>query len=62
MLQRRWLRRGAKVLFEGAPRFHEFVLETAQETAEETNAALLEQQDYWRAAAGEVVSGVGRKR
>jgi glycine dehydrogenase subunit 1 len=31
----------AKVLFEGAPRFHEFVLETPGAT-EETNAALLE--------------------
>ena len=31
----------AKVLFEGAPRFHEFVLETPA-GAEETNAALLE--------------------
>jgi glycine dehydrogenase subunit 1 len=31
----------AKVLFEGAPRFHEFVLETPSAT-EETNAALLE--------------------
>ena len=32
---------GAKVLFEGAPRFHEFVLETPA-SAEEMNAALLE--------------------
>jgi glycine dehydrogenase subunit 1 len=32
---------GAKVLFEGAPRFHEFVLELPG-SAEETNAALLE--------------------
>jgi len=32
---------GAKALFEGAPRFHEFVLETPA-SAEETNAALLE--------------------
>jgi glycine dehydrogenase subunit 1 len=32
---------GAKVLFEGAPRFHEFVLETPG-AAEETNTALLE--------------------
>jgi glycine dehydrogenase subunit 1 len=32
---------GAKVLFEGAPRFHEFVLELPA-SAEETNAALLE--------------------
>jgi glycine dehydrogenase subunit 1 len=32
---------GAKVLFEGAPRFHEFVLELP-EPAEEVNAALLE--------------------
>jgi glycine dehydrogenase subunit 1 len=32
---------GAKVLFESAPRFHEFVLETPV-TAEEMNAALLE--------------------
>jgi len=32
---------GAKVLFEGAPRFHEFVLELPA-GAEETNAALLE--------------------
>jgi glycine dehydrogenase subunit 1 len=31
---------GAKVLFDGAPRFHEFVLELPQ-SAEETNAALL---------------------
>jgi glycine dehydrogenase subunit 1 len=31
---------GAKVLFEGAPRFHEFVLELPQ-SAEATNAALL---------------------
>jgi glycine dehydrogenase subunit 1 len=34
---------GAKVLFEGAPRFHEFVLTTAA-SAEDTNAALLEQK------------------
>ena len=34
---------GAKVLFEGAPRFHEFVLELPA-GAEETNAALLEQK------------------
>ncbi len=33
----------AKVLFEGAPRFHEFVLETSA-GAEETNASLLEQK------------------
>jgi glycine dehydrogenase subunit 1 len=33
----------AKVLFEGAPRFHEFVLETPS-GAEEMNAALLEQK------------------
>jgi len=32
---------GAKVLFDGAPRFHEFVLELP-ESAEETNANLLE--------------------
>ncbi len=32
---------GAKVLFEGAPRFHEFVVELPA-SAEETNAALLE--------------------
>jgi glycine dehydrogenase subunit 1 len=32
---------GAKVMFEGAPRFHEFVLELPS-NAEETNAALLE--------------------
>ena len=32
---------GAKVLFDGAPRFHEFVLELT-ESAEETNANLLE--------------------
>lgn len=32
---------GAKVMFEGAPRFHEFVLELPA-NAEETNAALLE--------------------
>jgi glycine dehydrogenase subunit 1 len=32
---------GAKVLFDGAPRFHEFVLELPA-SAEETNAALLE--------------------
>ena len=32
---------GAKVLFEGAPRFHEFVLET-RACAEETNASLLD--------------------
>ena len=32
---------GAKVLFDGAPRFHEFVLETPA-SAEEMNAALLE--------------------
>jgi glycine dehydrogenase subunit 1 len=32
---------GAKVLFEGAPRFHEFVLDLPA-SAEETNAALLE--------------------
>jgi glycine dehydrogenase subunit 1 len=31
---------GAKVLFEGAPRFHEFVLQLPK-SAEETNAALL---------------------
>jgi glycine dehydrogenase subunit 1 len=31
---------GAKVLFEGAPRFHEFVLELPK-SVEETNAALL---------------------
>ena len=31
---------GAKVLFEGAPRFHEFVLQLPK-GAEETNAALL---------------------
>jgi len=31
---------GAKVLFEGAPRFHEFVLELSQ-SAETANAALL---------------------
>jgi glycine dehydrogenase subunit 1 len=31
---------GAKVLFDGAPRFHEFVLELPK-SAEETNAALL---------------------
>jgi glycine dehydrogenase subunit 1 len=34
---------GAKVLFEGAPRFHEFVLELAG-SAEETNEGLLEQK------------------
>jgi glycine dehydrogenase subunit 1 len=34
---------GAKVLFEGAPRFHEFVL-TTPASAEDTNAALLEQK------------------
>ena len=34
---------GAKVLFEGAPRFHEFVVELPA-GAEETNAALLEQK------------------
>ena len=34
---------GAKVLFEGAPRFHEFVLETPA-TADDMNAALLEQK------------------
>ncbi|MGA1983588.1 MAG: aminomethyl-transferring glycine dehydrogenase subunit GcvPA [Acidobacteriaceae bacterium] len=34
---------GAKVLFEGAPRFHEFVLETTA-GAEETNEALLAQR------------------
>jgi len=33
----------AKVLFEGAPRFHEFVLETSA-GAEETNTSLLEQK------------------
>ncbi|HTD97151.1 MAG TPA: hypothetical protein VK627_09480, partial [Edaphobacter sp.] len=32
---------GAKVLFDGAPRFHEFVLQTPK-SAEETNAALLD--------------------
>jgi glycine dehydrogenase subunit 1 len=32
---------GAKVLFDGAPRFHEFVLELPQ-SAETTNAALLD--------------------
>jgi glycine dehydrogenase subunit 1 len=31
---------GAKVLFDGAPRFHEFVLQLPR-SAEETNAALL---------------------
>ncbi len=35
------LAKQGKVLFDGAPRFHEFVLETP-ESAEETNAALLE--------------------
>ena len=49
---------GAKILFEGAPRFHEFVLDLPA-GAEETNAALLEQQDHRRAAAGEMVSGAG---
>jgi glycine dehydrogenase subunit 1 len=34
---------GAKVLFEGAPRFHEFVLETAA-SAEEMNSGLLEKK------------------
>jgi glycine dehydrogenase subunit 1 len=34
---------GAKVLFEGAPRFHEFVLDLPA-SAEETNAALLERK------------------
>jgi glycine dehydrogenase subunit 1 len=34
---------GAKVLFEGAPRFHEFVLELPAD-ADETNAGLLEQK------------------
>jgi glycine dehydrogenase subunit 1 len=34
---------GAKVLFEGAPRFHEFVLDFPA-SAEDTNAALLERQ------------------
>jgi glycine dehydrogenase subunit 1 len=33
----------AKVLFDGAPRFHEFVVELPA-AAEETNAALLEQK------------------
>jgi len=33
----------AKIMFEGAPRFHEFVVEHTA-TAEETNAALLEQK------------------
>jgi glycine dehydrogenase subunit 1 len=32
---------GAKVLFDGGPRFHEFVLELPK-SAEETNAALLD--------------------
>jgi glycine dehydrogenase subunit 1 len=36
-------RDGAKVLFEGAPRFHEFVLQTPT-SAEEMNAALLEEK------------------
>src|SRR5450631_1908329 len=34
---------GAKLLFEGSPRFHEFVLQT-EETAEELNARLLDQK------------------
>ena len=34
---------GAKVMFEGAPRFHEFVLELPED-AERTNAALLERK------------------
>ncbi len=51
---------GAKVLFDGAPRFHEFVLELPK-SAEETNAALLGEQDHWRVAATEVVSGAWTK-
>jgi len=37
------LGKGAKVLFGGAPRFHEFVLDLGKD-AEKTNAALLEQK------------------
>jgi glycine dehydrogenase subunit 1 len=43
---------GAKVLFEGAPRFHEFVLELPA-PAEEINAALLERK---------IIGGVGLAR
>ena len=54
----RWRRRGAKVLFDGAPRFHEFVLELPKSCRERECGAAGE-EDYWRTAAGEVVSGAG---
>ena len=50
------LGKSGKVLFGGAPRFNEFVLDLRQGCrAGECCAA--REEDYWRIAAGEVVSG-----
>ena len=51
-------KRGAKVLFDGAPRFHEFVLELAEECGRDERCAA-RREDHRRIAAGEVVSGAG---
>ena len=49
---------GAKQLFAGAPFFNEFVIELP-ESAEQVNAALLEEENHRRPGAGAVVSGAG---
>ena len=52
---------GAKVLFEGAPRFNEFVVTTPQ-TAAETNERTAGEEDHRWPAAGAVVSGARTER
>jgi glycine dehydrogenase subunit 1 len=46
----------AKVLFAGAPRFNEFVVQTSEDPYA-INSAVAGTQDRWRAAAEEVLSG-----
>ena len=51
---------GAKLLFAGSPRFHEFVLQTG-EPAEDLNARLLEQKIIGGLSLEEVVSRAGQR-
>jgi glycine dehydrogenase subunit 1 len=58
-LRKALLDAGAKTKFDGAPRFHEFVL-TTKESAAASECEAAGEADYRRAGAGEVVSGAGR--
>ncbi len=59
-LRKALLDAGAATKFDGAPRFHEFVL-TTKESADGGECEAAGEADCWRAGAGEVVSGAGRE-